>query len=173
MSTCGGCSKSLESHERLLLAVDQFEEVFTAYRDHEERAKYMDALADAAQRDDGRVVIVLALRADYYGACAAHPRLARLLGESHVLVGPMQRDELARAIEGPARKAGLMVEPELVTRLVDNVAGQAGGLPLLSTALLELWQHREGRRHAARGLRANGRRPRSGRTARRAGLWEA
>jgi len=138
--------KSLEPEGRLLLAVDQFEEVFTACRDDEERATYMDALADAAQRDDGRVVIVLALRADYYGACASHPRLARLLGESHVLVGPMQRDELARAIEGPARKAGLVVDPELVTRLVENVAGQAGGLPLLSTALLELWQRREGRR---------------------------
>jgi WD40 repeat protein/DNA-binding SARP family transcriptional activator len=136
----------LEPEGRLLLAVDQFEELFTACREQEERAEYMDALADAAQRADGRVVVVLALRTDYYGACAAHPRLARLLGESHVLVGPMQPDELTLAIEGPARKASLLVEPELVSRLVEDVAGQAGGLPLLSTALLELWQHREGRR---------------------------
>ena len=49
-------------------------------RDEEQRRAYMDALVDAAQRDDGRVVVVLAVRADYYGACAAHPRLARLLG---------------------------------------------------------------------------------------------
>jgi WD40 repeat protein/DNA-binding SARP family transcriptional activator len=138
--------RSLEPERHLLLAVDQFEEVFTTCREPEERAAYMDALADAAERDDGRVVIVLAVRADYYGACAAHPRLARLLAQSHVLVGPMQRDELALAIEGPARAASLVAEPELVTRLVDDVAGQAGGLPLLSTALLELWQHRDGRR---------------------------
>ena len=163
--------ESLGPEERLLLAVDQFEEVFTACRE-EERAAYMDALADAAERDDGRVVIALALRADYYGACAAHPRLARLLGESQVLVGPMQRDELARAIEGPARKAGLVVEPELVTTLVENVAGQAGGLPLLSTALLELWQHREGRRMSAGGVRANRWRPGRGRAAGRAGVRE-
>ena len=39
-----------------------------------------------------------------------------------------------------------MVEPGLVTKLVDDVAGQPGALPLLSTALLELWQHRDGRR---------------------------
>jgi WD40 repeat protein/DNA-binding SARP family transcriptional activator len=136
----------LQPDARLLLVVDQFEETFAACRDEAGRAAFMDALADAAQRHGGRVLVVLALRADYYGACAAHPRLSRLLGASQVLVGPMQRDELARAIEGPARKAGLLVEPELVTRLVDDVAGQAGGLPLLSTALLELWQRREGRR---------------------------
>ena len=87
---------------------------------------------------------MLALPADYYGACATHPRLSRLLGESQVLVGPMQPTELVLAIDGPARKAGLMVEPELVARLVEDVAGQPGGLPLLSTALLELWQRREG-----------------------------
>ena len=136
----------LRSDERMVLAVDQFEEVFTAQRDDEERVKYIDGLVDAAERDDGRVVLVLAVRADYYGACAAHPRLARRLGENNVLVGPMQRHELARAIEEPARKAGLVVEPDLVTRLVEDVAGQAGGLPLLSTALLELWQQRDGRR---------------------------
>jgi DNA-binding SARP family transcriptional activator/WD40 repeat protein len=135
----------LGSDERMVVAVDQFEEVFTAQRDYDERVKYVDALVDAAQRKDGRVVVVLAVRADYYGACAEHPRLARGLGENHVLVGPMRRHELARAIEEPARKAGLVVEPDLVTRLVDDVAGQAGGLPLLSTSLLELWQHRDGR----------------------------
>jgi WD40 repeat protein/DNA-binding SARP family transcriptional activator len=134
----------LEPETRLLLAVDQFEETFAACRDEPERAAFIDALADGAERDDGRVVIVLALRADYYGACAAHPRLSRLLGESQVLVGPMQPDELVQAIEGPAHKAGLVVEPELVSRLVEDVAGQSGGLPLLSTALLELWQRREG-----------------------------
>ncbi len=134
----------LEPPAKLLIAVDQFEETFVACRDEAERAAFIDALADAAERHDSRVAIVLALRADYYGACANQPRLSRLLGESQVLVGPMQPTELVLAIEGPARKAGLMVEPELVARLVEDVAGQPGGLPLLSTALLELWQHREG-----------------------------
>ena len=134
----------LEPGAKLLLAVDQFEETFAACRDERERAAFMDALADAAEAHDGRVAIVLALRADFYGACAAHPRLSRLLGDNQVLVGPMQPNELAQAIEGPAGKAGLVVEPELVARLVGDLAGQAGGLPLLSTALLELWQQGDG-----------------------------
>ena len=90
--------------------------------------------------------MVVAVRADFYGRCAAYPELSRLLGANHVLVGPMRRDELRRAIELPARRAGLRVEPELVEALIADVEGAPGALPLLSTALLELWRQRDGRR---------------------------
>jgi DNA-binding SARP family transcriptional activator/WD40 repeat protein len=124
---------------RLLLVVDQFEETFIACRDDTQRAAFLDALVGPAARGDARYLVVLVLRADYYGACAAHPQLARLLEENHVLVGAMQPEELERAIEGPAQRAGLEVEPGLVARLVEETAGRPGGLPLLSTTLLELW----------------------------------
>ncbi|HEX2467158.1 MAG TPA: hypothetical protein VHJ54_03035, partial [Solirubrobacterales bacterium] len=62
---------------------------------------------------------------------------------NQVLVGPMRRDELRRAIELPARRSGLRVEPRLVSALVGDVAGEPGGLPLLSAALVELWQARD------------------------------
>src|SRR5215211_685586 len=123
-----------------VLVVDQFEELFTACRDEGQRAAFADALVD---RD---ALVVLALRADFYGACAAYPRLAHVLGRNQVLVGPMRPDELERAIEGPAGQAGLTVEPELVARLVEETSGRPGGLPLLSTALRELWMGRSGRR---------------------------
>ena len=137
----------LEPGTRLLVVVDQFEEVFTACTEPAERAAFLDALASAAAADaEGRLLVVLALRADFYGACASHPRLARLLGGNQVLVGPMRPDELGRAIEEPAAAAGLVVEPELVARLVEETAGRTGGLPLLSTTLLELWERRSGDR---------------------------
>src|SRR5439155_9472227 len=53
--------------------------------------------------------------------------------------------ELRRAIEGPAERTGLAVEPALADALVDDVAGEAGGLPLLSTALVDLWHERNAR----------------------------
>ena len=90
--------------------------------------------------------MLVAVRADFYGHCAAYPELWRLLGANHVLVGPMRRDELRRAIELPARRAGLRVEPELADALVADVAGEPGALPLLSSSLLELWQRRDGHR---------------------------
>ena len=126
---------------RLLIAVDQFEEVFTLCREEAERAAFARALVATTRS----ATVVLAVRADFYGRCAAYPDLSRLLGDNHVLVGAMQREELRRAIELPARRAGLAVEPELVDRLLTDVEAEPGGLPLLSTALLELWQQRDGR----------------------------
>ncbi len=81
----------------------------------------------------------------------AYPALSNLLGANQVLVGAMSDGELRRAIERPAKRAGLHVEADLVDALVGDVAGEPGGLPLLSAALLELWEHRDGRAltHAA------------------------
>ena len=130
---------------RLVVAVDQFEELFTACRDEPERAAFVDALVTHARDPRGRAIVLVAIRADFYGRCGAYPELSRLLGANHVLVGPMHRDELRRAIELPARRAGLHVEPDLVDALIADVQGEPGALPLLSTSLLELWQHRDGR----------------------------
>jgi WD40 repeat protein/tRNA A-37 threonylcarbamoyl transferase component Bud32 len=133
---------ALPAGARLLLAVDQLEELFTACRSDTERAAFADTLAGAAADPEGRAVVVVALRADFYGRFAAHPGLAELLGTNQVLVGPMQASELRRAVELPAHRVGLRVEPELADALVDDVEGEPGALPLLSTALLELWQKR-------------------------------
>jgi hypothetical protein len=124
--------------DRVVLAVDQFEEAFTACGDEGERAAFFDALL----RYPGTVIV--AIRGDYYERCAAYPALSRALAGNHVLVAPMRRDELRRAIERPARRVGLSLEPELVDGLLADVEAEPGGLPLLSTALLELWQHRHG-----------------------------
>jgi DNA-binding SARP family transcriptional activator/energy-coupling factor transporter ATP-binding protein EcfA2 len=130
---------------RLVLVVDQFEEVFTACRDEAERAAFLAALVEAAQATDGQVSVVVAVRADYYGHCAADPGLAGLLAANHVLVGPMDPGELRRAVQLPARRAGLRLEPGLAEAMIAEVAEEPGGLPLLSCALLESWQQRQGR----------------------------
>ena len=135
---------TLQAGGRLLLAVDQLEELFTACRSEAERAAFAEALAGAATDPDRRAVVVVALRADFYGRLAGYPAFAELLGESQVLVGPMHASELRRVVELPAGRVGLRVEPELADALVDDVEGEAGALPLLSTALLELWQKRQG-----------------------------
>jgi WD40 repeat protein/class 3 adenylate cyclase/energy-coupling factor transporter ATP-binding protein EcfA2 len=129
---------------RLVLVVDQFEEVFTNVADDGERDRFIDLLLDAA-RPDGRVSAVVALRADLYARCAAHAGLAALLGESQVLVGPMTEDELRRAIAEPARRSGLVLQPGLVDVIVSDVAQEPGALPLLSTALEQTWERRRGR----------------------------
>jgi WD40 repeat protein/DNA-binding SARP family transcriptional activator len=137
---------ALEPRDRWVVAVDQFEEAFTACRDEGERAAFVDALVRCARNSQPGAVVIIACRADFYGHCAGYPELSRMLGANQVLVGPMRRHELRRAIEQPALRAGLRVEPDLVDALIADVEGEPGGLPLLSTALLELWQQRDGRR---------------------------
>jgi WD40 repeat protein len=146
MRTLTRATRRLAREPRGVLAVDQFEELFTACRDEAERAEFVAALVRAARDRDGRCIVVLAVRADFYGRCAAYPELSRLLGANHVLVGPMSRAELRRAIERPAQRVGLSIEPELVEALLSDVEGRPGALPLLSTALLELWRRRDGAR---------------------------
>jgi WD40 repeat protein/class 3 adenylate cyclase len=125
-----------------LLVVDQFEEVFTLCRDEAERSAFIAALLDAAERG---VPVIVALRADFYGHCAAYPGLAAALEDRQALVGPMSEDELRRAIERPAEHAGLVLEPGLVESIMRDVVGEPGALPLLSHSLLETWKRRSGR----------------------------
>ena len=145
---------TLPADTRLLLAVDQLEELFTACRSEVERSAFVETLVRAAA--DPRALVVVALRADFYGRFAAYPALAELLGTNHVLVAPMQASEFRRAIELPAERAGLRVEPQLTDALVDDVEGEPGALPLLSTALLELWQKRDDNALTLAGYRESG-----------------
>jgi WD40 repeat protein/class 3 adenylate cyclase len=135
----------LRDDDRVLIAIDQFEEVFTLCRDETEQRRFLAALAAATATSDPRIGVVIAIRADYYGRCAADPTFADLLSKSHVLVGPMSAEEYRRAIVQPALRVGVTVEPDLVDELVSEVIGEPGALPLLSTALVELWGHRDGR----------------------------
>ena len=68
----------------------------------------------------------------------------------------MTGDELREAIDGPARQAGLRLEPGLVELLVREVQNEPGALPLLSHALAETWARREAGVLTVDGYRATG-----------------
>ena len=88
--------------------------------------------------------------------CPAHPAFARLVERGLYLLGAMGEADLRAAIEGPARQAGLLLEPGLVDLLVREVEGEPGALPLLSHALRQTWERREGRTLTVAGYRATG-----------------
>jgi DNA-binding SARP family transcriptional activator/WD40 repeat protein len=124
-----------------VVTIDQFEEIFVAVEESA-REQYLDELTALASRPDVRVIVVL--RGDFVGACANHRRLAQLISDGTVLVGPMRADEIRRTIDLPARQVGLRTEPALVDAIVSDMEGQPGALPLLSTTLVEVWQRRAG-----------------------------
>jgi conflict system STAND superfamily ATPase/CHAT domain-containing protein len=129
---------------RVVLVVDQFEEVFTLARDQAERERFVNLLLEATRIPTGRAMVVITMRADFMDDAAAIPSLAAMLAEHDVLVTPMTRDELRRAIVEPARRAGLQYEAGLVDTIMAEVGGESGALPLLEDTLLELWQGRAG-----------------------------
>ena len=129
---------------QLLLVVDQFEEVFSPEVAPRERRALIDNLVYAATIPGGRTTVVIAMRSDFYARCAEHPELRALVAERQFLVGPLGRADLRRVIEGPAAVAGLTLERGLVRRILADVVGQPGALPLLEYLLLELWQRRRG-----------------------------
>src|SRR5271157_4152416 len=149
---------------RLLVVVDQFEEVFT-YRPQDEQAKarfekaraaFFANLLLAAAASGGRVAVVLTMRSDFLGACASFTRVNDVLNAHLVQVGPMQEDELREAINRPAYLVGCEVEPALSERLLADVEGQPGALPLLQFALTEVWKKRDVRRLTLRAYEALG-----------------
>lgn len=131
---------------RAVILVDQFEEVFTLCQNETLRRGLIDNLIYAATLADGKTIVVLTLRADFYGKCADYPGLAAALSDHQLLVGGMTPEELRLAIERPAQLAGGEFEPGLVDVLLKDMRDQPGGLPLLQFALLELWRQRAGRR---------------------------
>ncbi|WP_251491520.1 XRE family transcriptional regulator, partial [Actinacidiphila cocklensis] len=127
-----------------VVVVDQFEEVFTLGADAGERAAFLDLLL-AATRPGGRVRVVIAVRADFFGRCAEHPGLAEALRDAALLVAPMGPAALREVIVKPAAAAGLIVERSLTARIVREAEKEPGSLPLVSHALLETWRRRRGR----------------------------
>jgi WD40 repeat protein len=140
----------------IVLVVDQFEELFTQCRDETERRAFIDNLMTAAADRDGDILVVIALRADFYSSCAPYGALREALAGDQEYIGPMTPAELRRAIEEPARHAGWELEPGLADVLLKEVEGEPGGLPLLSHALFETWERRRGRLLTLSGYLAAG-----------------
>ena len=88
--------------------------------------------------------LVLTLRADFYHRLLEHRRLADAVrGTGHVDLSPMNRDELQRAILGPAHEAGLAFESGLPERILEDLGQEPGLLPLLELCLTRLWERRQ------------------------------
>lgn len=157
--------RPVHTHERALdpkdgeldtwVIVDQFEELFTLCHDREERNRFLDLLL-SAREPESRLRVVVAVRGDFYGHCAAHRNLAEAVCRANLLVGPMNGDELREVITGPATAAGLNVERSLTARIIEEVSDQPGALPMLSHALLETWRRRRGRTLTLAGYEETG-----------------
>ena len=133
---------------RLLLVIDQWEELYTQAKSVEDRQRFLDLILETTA--EGAVTVVLTLRGDFYGRALEDRVFADHLQNAVVNLGPMRPEELKCAVIEPAAKVGLDFEDGLVDRILEDVRSEPGNLPLLEFLLTELWTRRE------RGLLTHG-----------------
>src|SRR5271165_464963 len=131
--------------DRVLIVVDQFEELYTLTSDEEARRRFVDELLAASSPAGSKANITLTLRGDFVGKALAYRPLSDRLQDAQINLGPMTREELERAIRKPAEKIQLEFEAGLVRRILNDVGDEPGNLPLLEFVLKELWDKRRGR----------------------------
>ncbi len=119
------------------LVVDQFEELFTHCKNEAERKAFIEQLLALPR-------VILTMRADFLGECAVYPALRQAIEQHQCLVGPLAPEQLRTAMEKQAAQVGLHFEGGLTQRLMDDVTGEPGAMPLLQHALKLLWDHRQG-----------------------------
>ena len=150
--TAAASEGAAEQHSRLLLMVDQFEQLFTQCSEEEQRRAFITALHAAATVRHGpdhepAALVVLGVRADFEARCADYPQLAGAVQDRY-LVTAMTDRQLRLAITEPAKKAASEVEDDLTDELLREIrsrhpsASGAGVLPLLSHALDQAWRTR-------------------------------
>jgi WD40 repeat protein len=154
---------------RLVLIIDQFEQVFAESDDDQglERTAFIDAICAAATSPAGPQArpparVVIAVRGDYWDRCAAYPQLLRAMEHDQLVVGPMPEVQLRRAITGPAQACGLSVESALIDAILADMpaAGRSQStsvLPRLSQAMMATWEKREGDELTVAGYARSGR----------------
>lgn len=135
--------KKASGSDRLLMVVDQFEELFTLAPEGQRRS-FVKSLLELISVTP--VTVVITLRADFYGQAIDLSRdLSDRMQRGQVNLGSMTRVELRKAIEKPAEAVDLQFQSGLTERILEQIEDEPGNLPLLEFALTELWEMRQGR----------------------------
>ena len=143
-------------HGRLLLVVDQFEELFLV-TDETVRERFVRGLGEAVDDPASDVSVLVTLRADFLHRPLGDPALGGRIRAGLVTVAPLSAAGVEQACTAPAATVGVNVEPELVAELVAAVTHQPGGLPLFQYALTQVFDERAGNVLTKAALEPDGR----------------
>jgi WD40 repeat protein/energy-coupling factor transporter ATP-binding protein EcfA2 len=137
----------INSNEKVLLVVDQFEELFRysslGKKDTSAAptAKFVDSLVSAVSQSTVDVFTIVTMRSDFIGECAHYQGLTRLINNSNYLVPHMGKENYRAAIEGPVKYAGAVIDPALVEIILNDIGDRTDQLPVLQHAMMRTWSH--------------------------------
>jgi WD40 repeat protein len=134
-----------DSDERLLLVIDQFEELFRYgtinEKDNSGTARFIDSLVAAVTQSAVNIFTIITMRSDFIGECAVYQGLTRLINNSNYLVPHMGPENYRKAIEGPVKYAGAKIDPDLVDNLLSDIGERNDQLPVLQHAMMRTWTY--------------------------------
>jgi TIR domain/NACHT domain len=135
------------SHQtKVVLVVDQFEELFAETISEEERQQFIDLLVTSITEPSGPVVVIMTLQASFSDRPMQYQELGKLIEAHQVTAFPMEMKGLRDVIEKPAQLPDVQVsfESNLVGDLLFEMYKQPMALPLLQFTLFQLFEAREG-----------------------------
>jgi len=140
---------ALPENTNLLIIVDQFEEIFRSmhYSDNNEVRAFVYLLIEAINKKDIPLYVLITMRSDFIGDCAAFYNFAELVGDNIFLVPRLKLKQLREIITLPAKEFGAIVEPSLVSKLINDMNSNQindknstqDQLPVLQHALMQMW----------------------------------
>jgi serine/threonine protein kinase len=129
---------------RLLLFVDQFEELYTMVADPMERAAFTACLSAVADDATSPLRVVLSIRSDFLDRVAEDQQFVGELTQGLFFLGPPNREGLRDAITQPAEMAGFQFETaDMIEDMLNHLETTPGALPLLQFAAAKLWETRD------------------------------
>ena len=136
----------LGEHEKLLVVVDQFEELFRFRAAHEGSSvdvasAFVKLVLEASQQRELSIYIVLTMRSDFLGDCAQFQGLPEAINDGQYLIPRMTRDERRFAVTGPVGVTRGKISEPLINRLLNDVGDNPDQLPILQHALMRTWEH--------------------------------
>jgi serine/threonine protein kinase len=137
-------ARARREHTRILLFVDQFEELYTLVPDHAERLAFTSCLAGVADDPTAPLRVALSLRADFLDRVSEDPALLAEVTQGLFFLPPPNRDGLRDALVAPAEMAGYRFENNvMVEEMLTHLETTPGALPLLQFAASKLWESRD------------------------------
>jgi len=137
-------SRARREGRRILLFVDQFEELYTLVADAEERQAFAACLAAVADDATAPLRVVVSIRADFLDRVSESAGFLGELQQGLFFLGPPSRDGLRDALVQPAEAASYQFEmPAIVEDMLDHLETTPGALPLLQFAAQKLWEQRD------------------------------
>ncbi|MBD2212160.1 caspase family protein [Nostoc linckia FACHB-104] len=134
--------KKCSQDKKILLVIDQFEELITQCN-QEDRNKFLNALQAALKSCPKKLRLVLTLRDDFRHDFENSEQLQEYWKKACFSLAAMGREQLREVIEQPALAQVLYFEDKngksLVNHLLDDIGDTSGVLPLLSFTLSELY----------------------------------